>query len=401
MTAVVCYRCVKESYLLGQIKRKGSSLECTLCGERRKCMPISTISDMVKNVLDGYVCEGEYFPSSDWMFPQEGDDSEYWVGEVLRCDNIEPIVQAICDELDGHSYSRDTNYIRKPFLPEGIHLQWVEFQEGLLHGKRFFNDSARKFLAWLFQGVDNYSKRSPKGAVVRMLAPDNAPPIFRARICTSPEEIDTILSDPDRELGAPPKTKAKDGRMNPVGVPAFYGSFERKTCVAELRPPVGGKVISGEFCLIGTVRVLDFGRFAEADLGEHPSFFDPNYLSKAGRRDFLRELHDLITVPLLPGSGQSYLITQAIAEYLATQYDPCFDGVIFKSVQKPGKQNIVLFSHVAVRGCPVNQPTPGRGRLILGAKGTLGPQIKFVPGTLKLHTISGVRYKQDDFLLSG
>lgn len=398
MEKVVCFKCIKESYLERQIKRKGSSTLCTLCGVKRKCLPLSRISSMVKTVLDGYICEGDYYRRFNPDLSQEGDDPEFWISEVLGCDNVEPIVQAICNDLEGYAYSRDTNYVRRPSLPDGIGCQWVEFQEGMLHGNRFFNDGARKFLGWLFDGLDSYPSSSQDNAIVRLLASETAPPIFRARPCASSDEIDSISADPDRNLGAPPKDKAKDGRMNPVGVPAFYGAFDRNTCVAELRPPVGSDVISGEFRLNGSVRVLDFGRFAEADLGAHPSFFEPNYFLKAGRRDFLRALHDQITVPVIPGSGKSYLITQVIAEYLATQHFPRFDGVIFKSVQKPGEQNIVLFSHVASQETSVMQPVNG-GYMILGPKESLGPQIAFVPGSLVIHTITGVHYEQDDYAL--
>ncbi|WP_426215196.1 RES family NAD+ phosphorylase [Pseudomonas sp. DWRC2-2] len=398
MEKFICYKCVIESYLECQIKSEGSSMLCALCGIKRRCLPFSNISDMVKTVLDGYICEGDYYRRFGQDRSQDGEDPEFWVSEVLCCDNEEPIVQAICNDLEGYSYSGDTNYVRKPFLPDSIGRQWVEFQEGMLHGNRFFNDGARKFLGWLFDGLDSYSSSIQESAVVRLLAPDTSPPIFRARPCASSEEIDSISADPDRNLGAPPKEKARDGRMNPVGVPAFYGAFERNTCVAELRPPVGSDVISGEFRINGALRVLDFGRFAEADLGAHPSFFEPNYFLKAGRREFLRVLHDQITVPVLPGSGRSYLITQVIAEYLATQHCPRFDGVIFKSVQKPGGQNIVLFSHVASREASIVQPSNG-GYMVLGPKETLGTQIAFVPGSLVIHTITGVHYEQDDFAL--
>lgn len=135
--------------------------------------------------------------------------------------------------------------------------------------------------------------------------------------------------------------------MNPAGVPAFYGAFERKACVAELRPLVGGTVVSGEFRLVREVKVLDFGRFEKANLGLMPSFFDSKYHSKMGRRDFLKYLHDAITVPVLPGAEHDYLTTQMIAEYLVTHCKPLIDGVIFKSVQESEGSNIVLFSHVA------------------------------------------------------
>lgn len=94
--------------------------------------------------------------------------------------------------------------------------------------------------------------------------------------------------------------------MNPAGVPAFYGAFERKTCVAALRPPVGGSVVSGKFKLNRAVSVLDFERFENADLGPQPSYFGPKCFSKIARREFLRYIHNIISVPVLPGSERQY-----------------------------------------------------------------------------------------------
>jgi len=183
--------------------------------------------------------------------------------------------------------------------------------------------------------------------------------------------------------------------MNPAGVPAFYGAFERETCVAELRPPVGSKVVSGQFRLTGKVKVLDFGRFENADLGAAPSFFDSKYHSKMGRRDFLKYLHDAITVPVQPGSERDYLTTQVIAEYLATHCKARIDGVIFKSVQESAGSNIVLFSHVA---CAATSST-GRirdGYMVSGPKESDGPCIEYVSDSLVYHGIRQVKYDTDD-----
>ncbi len=162
---------------------------------------------------------------------------------------------------------------------------------------------------------------------------------------------------------------------------------------------MGSKVVSGRFRLTRTVKVLDFGRFENADLGLAPSFFDSKYNSKAGRRDFLKYLHDEITVPVLPGSERDYLTTQVIAEYRATHCKPRIDGVIFKSVQESAGSNIVLFSHVA---CAATS-TVGRirnGYMILGSKQSDGPCIEYVSDSLVYHSISKVKYETDDERLS-
>ncbi|MCC9005578.1 RES family NAD+ phosphorylase [Pseudomonas putida] len=387
----VCYKCVQDAYLAGKIKRTGKPAVCHLCSGTRKCIPLSTVVSLVEGILDSYVIEGEYHRRwADWSDSQEGDSLDTWVSAIFGCDNVEPIVEAVCNGLDG--YHMDTNYSKRAYRLDDIGLQWFEFQEGMKHGQRFFNDRAKTFLDWIFKGLDKYSASSDEHAVVRLLTPQESPRIYRARTCMTSEEVGGIAANPARNLGVPPKERAGDGRMNPAGVPAFYGAFERKTCIAELRPPVGGTVVSGEFRLKRMVRVLDFGRFEKADLGPVPSFFDPKHHAKTGRREFLKYLHNEITVPVLPGAERDYLVTQVIAEYLATCCKPRIDGVIFKSVQQSAGSNIVLFSHVACAA------TASWERLqeSYGIKGVEEPGIEYVRNTLVYHAIREVRYQVDD-----
>lgn len=320
----------------------------------------------------------------------QGESIDIWVSEIFRCDNDEAIVNAVCRKLTSYSY--DTNYIKRPFAPDGVGHRWGDFQEGLMHGNRFFNEGAKTFFDWLFEGLDKYSASSNEHAVVRKLTAENGPSIYRARTCMSQATVREIAADPAQNLAAPPKEIAGEGRMNPAGVPVFYGSFERKTCVAELRPPVGGTVVSGEFKLSRTITVLDFGRFENADLGPEPSYFDPKYFSKIARREFLRYFHNIITVPVLPGSERQYLITQVIAGYLANHCKPRIDGVIFKSVQNKSGSNIVLFSHVA---CPAKSIMWELNGVygINGPTASEGPCIEYVEGSLIHHAIQRVAYR--------
>jgi len=387
----VCFKCVIDTCLAGQIKRKGISDSCSLCGSKRKCIPLAEIVSRVEKILCAYVCEGEIdfrWSGEGSVQYQKGESIDVWVSEIFRCDNVEPIVRAVHRHLT--SYSGDTNYSKRPFSPDEVGHKWGDFQEGIMHGNRFFNESAKTFLNWLFDGLDKYSASSDEHAVVRELTPESAPSIYRARTCMSPGAVWEIAADPARNLAAPPKEISAEGRMNPAGVPAFYGAFERKTCVTELRPPVGGTVVSGKFKLNRTVRVLDFGRFEDADLGPDPSFFDPKYFSKTGRREFLRYIHNVITVPVLPGSERQYLTTQVIAGYLANHCKPRIDGVIFKSVQNKSGSNIVLFSHAACPAKSVNWELNGVQRV---PQPSDTQSIEYVTGSLVHHTIQRVAYR--------
>ncbi|WP_338724181.1 RES domain-containing protein [Pseudomonas tolaasii] len=106
--------------------------------------------------------------------------------------------------------------------------------------------------------------------------------------------------------------------------------------------------MSGKFTLTRPVRVLDFIALDEAYEASPLSKFDTEYEEKMGRRIFLETLHSKITVPVLPNQEHEYLATQVMAEYLATQFDPPLDGVLFASAQVRKGTNLTLFNHAVV-----------------------------------------------------
>ena len=75
------------------------------------------------------------------------------------------------------------------------------------------------------------------------------------------------------------------------------------------------------------------------------SYFQPDFTDQVERGAFLRRLQNLILQPVVPGREMDYLITQTMAEYLGHVHHPKFDGVLFKSVQRSGGTNIVLFQN--------------------------------------------------------
>lgn len=395
----VCSECAFDSFLGEQIRLKGSAVVCGLCNSTRTCSPLSEIVTCVEDALGKHVCVGthRHVGGDGDFFVTHGDNIEHWIISMFGCSASEPIVGAVCSNLT--SFRRDDEYLKRSSTHDHIGLKWGEFEEGVKHGSRFFNQQAREYLDWLFEGLHKYSEESEALSVVRVLTPENAPPIYRARTCMTSSSVDEISADPATKLAAPPKALAGEGRMNPNGVPAFYGAFKRITCVAELRPPVGGTVVSGEFRLNKSVSVLDFERFENADLGLEPSVFDPDYFRKSGRREFLKYLHDKITAPVLPGSERNYLVSQFIAEYLATCVEPRIDGVIFKSVQDPSGSNITLFSHVVCVETALQWEFDG-SHGVRGPRQSDPPRIAYVNASLVQHSIKAVEYRPIDKALS-
>jgi hypothetical protein len=388
---VVCYGCVGDIHLERIIKAEGSATKCPYCKKKRKAITVSRLADLVESVIREFLR-----PTNDY---ERGDGLDFYVADLLGCpDEDGDLVKAVCAELTNCSFAElkdggesrfndDDLFISRDRRPVQAERKWDEFRTGIMHKSRFFNQGGKDFLVWLFGNIDSfetYRRSDPLNHVVRILKADDDVKLFRARLCESPEVTLKIVMDPASQMAAPPREFAASGRMNPEGVPVFYGAFDRDTCVAELRPPVGGAVISGQFRLTQDVRVLDFKVLEKAYEPAYTSMFDPDYRLKQDRKKFLRTLHDKISSPVLPKQEREYLTTQVIAEYLSTQHTPAIDGVIFKSAQYEGGLNIVLFSHVVAVELPDEPLTPSSHLNVKKAG------IEYVPGTLVEHKIGSV-----------
>ena len=115
--------------------------------------------------------------------------------------------------------------------------------------------------------------------------------------------------------------------------------------MAEVRAPVGSHVVVAKFEVLRPLRLLDFDSLTKIYVER--SYFDPTYTSHVGHASFLRRLVREMSRPVMPGEEAfEYLVTQAVAEYLAHKVEPRLDGIIFHSSQTDGAgRNVVLFNH--------------------------------------------------------
>ena len=244
---------------------------------------------------------------------------------------------------------------REP-LSEHLRDTWETFRRDLMSHMRFFSPRAEKLLNDIFGDLTTHKTLGGK-PVIREVAPDDEERfIWRARRAHSTKELNSILKSPVAQLGPPPSRSATGGRMNAPGIPVFYGAMEQSTCISEVRAPVGSYVVLGRFEIIEPLRLLDFDALRMVYVSSH---FDPDYMIRHARSEFLNLLVTEICKPVMPQDEELlYLPTQAVAEYLANQVDPPFDGIVFPSSQTEGiGSNVVLFNHA----CLVEQPQTPHG----------------------------------------
>jgi hypothetical protein len=207
----------------------------------------------------------------------------------------------------------------------------------------------------LFEGIETMPTKDGKPIIVDAGPNTALTHFYRARVFQSDQRLEEAIKRPDLEIGPPPGAFAGSGRMNARGISVFYGAGTPETALAEVRPPVGSKVVVAKFELLRPLRLLDLRALPDIEI--IGSIFDPTLAPRQERAVFLRTLKSIITVPVMPDDeGMEYIVTQAVADFLATQEKPKMDGSLFPSVQVTHEDtNVVLFhksSRVEALGLP-------------------------------------------------
>ncbi|WP_165787147.1 RES family NAD+ phosphorylase [Pseudohalioglobus lutimaris] len=334
----VCNECGKNSYPAYSAEQLGQLLEPLLrerigFGDQRR-------------VFSG--------PDDDkgW-WEQVGDSIELFVSEFIGQDIsfLDDVICAVSEaenawppDGDEPFFDSCSNYVRVSYHSNTYIDRWHSIETEITQAKRFFSEAARSFFGSLFQEIDQLEAPTADGIekVVRNFPVGTV--VHRARLLQSNNDtlLQSIFDDPIEYAGPPPSNKANAGRMNAAGIVMLYAALDHQTALAELRPSLGSDVAVIEICLDKRLRLLDFKRLENAFTSI--SAFDPNYTDKSEKHTFLRQIHRLISRPVLPGKESEYLMTQTMAEYLSHVHERPFDGILFSSAQNRDGTNIVIFA---------------------------------------------------------
>jgi len=293
---------------------------------------------------------------SNYEFERHGEEVVWAIANAAEIDEaIATDVQKILEErhadfdkakvgeeceFDSESYyeAKDANDIE-------LRHEWRYFEHSLKTESRFFNKHAEGVLGSLFEGLAEHETFDGKRVVVEVGPGQEITSVFRVRVFQSDGPLEDALKRPDKGLGPPPELFATGGRMNAHGISVFYGALDAEIALAEIRPPVGSRVMLGKFDLARPLRVLDVEALRSVFV--KGSAFDSGHIYQLERAKFLGRLSDRIVRPVMPNDEPSdYLVTQAIAEYLASHAG--LDGILYPSAQAAGaKKNVVLFHHAS------------------------------------------------------
>lgn len=381
-TPSICSDCARNRHLRILIARNGSPMFCRLC---QRTQPEVFTLDQLADTLSKAIRDNFGRPHQ-WNGILRGDSLETIVAEMLtqNVDYLNYLVETIVDredydQRDGDKAFFDADDVYQPVRhrvsAESLDRRWREIVVDLKHKRRFFSASVQAFFAELFADLDTYKTwnvdQRSHDDVVHTLPPGML--IYRAR-AIDPGDARAAFADPFKEVGPPPRHRARSMRMSPEGVVALYAAMHKETAIAELRPAIGGTVAVVELRLTKPLRVLNFERLERALDAEWSELLHPDPQAARETRKFLRKLHRLIAAPVVPGHEDEYLITQSMAEYLAYEHPLQLDGILFKSVQDADGTNLVMF--------PDKESADGVDRFA----------VNYAPHSLSFHRVQQVAY---------
>lgn len=139
------------------------------------------------------------------------------------------------------------------------------------------------------------------------------------------------------EMGAPPKHKARAGRVNPDAIPILYLADSPSTAVAEVRPHIGAHVTIAQCETARQLSIIDLlGPYSA-----HSPFAASSINDFLAKRLLADQLATAMALPHDPeDSAIAYLPTQYVAEFFRNRD---YDGIKYKSAMNPRGYNIALF----------------------------------------------------------
>ncbi|CAN5493987.1 RES domain-containing protein [soil metagenome] len=369
-TLRLCAACIGEPFLKKVVRAKGIARTCSFCGRAKgKTFSIEEIADRVEVAFRDYYIRTSNQPDEMESLAQRHGGRDWYrhgepIGEAIQLAAMidETPATAIAEILaerndtflpgdpeEEQEFDPDSYYERLEVTEDDhFHEDWTRFERSLKSEARFFSRTAEAVLSDIFSGIAEARTRNGGTVIIAAGPGTTLTSVFRARPFQSEERLELALARPDLEVGPPPSPLARPGRMNARGVPVFYGATDERIAMAEVRPPVGADVIVAQFEIVRPLRLLDVAALGTVFV--EGSIFEPTLAGRSKQAVFLQTLSARIPRPVMPDAEDfEYLVTQAMADYLADEPDLDLDGILFPSVQSRTKgANVVLF-HKASR----------------------------------------------------
>lgn len=338
----VCSACFEDESLKEIINSRNGSPGCSFCdGHDSTTSDVVYVFEYIRARIEAHFTSDDY--SGLFCVKNAGIHENLCWGRYpsdvllrkiinlqLPRDKNHSLFAAICDEaLGNHKWaSRDYGRVSRD---KELELKWWMFTIAVKYCRRFSLNvrpvpdgfTARE----IFDEILPYMK-----TLTRPVLPGYK--IYRVRKSQGGEQFDSV-----DQLGPPPPHLAtQSNRMNPPGIPYFYGSDKQETAMAETCVESSDAYSVGIFETIKPLQILDLS--ALPNVG---GWFSEDSLQERQVKVFLHTFSSEISKPI---SGDDrinldYIPTQAFTELVRDNLK--VHGIKYKSSKVKDSSNIVLF----------------------------------------------------------
>lgn len=320
----VCANHVHDGFLAERITEIGIE-SCTYCGGPGAAA-LEGIMVYVKRAVDEY-----YVPAIShlsWDAYPQATDSEDVLLHIVEEDFDEAVfndmVQAFSDNDELWTPLAEDGGLGDSWLGAG----WARFRRWVTTESRFLleppSEEDHEFGQAPQEMLREIGELILSEGMVRSLP--SGTPVYRARIL--PGHVGHVDA---RDMSAPPQEFANPGRMNPRGIPMFYGALDPETAAIEAYDGSHHAVIA-EFRTLGGLEVVDL-----TILPPLPSIYDDEQGGRRRRLLFLADFARDIAKPIDRDKQREieYLPSQAVIEYMRLALSRIvgtpIHGVLFRS----------------------------------------------------------------------
>ena len=345
----VCSGCVSDYALARAIETRGGTDRCDYCRSMPRPPESSApIEDLLESIVDGFRCEYEdpieqgLWSSADGGYQIPYSDTEDLLGNHEVSENgdlLSDLVRAIHQD----AWAQRDPYAASPTA--ALRWGWESFRKYVKHSRRY------TFLArdrTSGHGAGEITMDGVPSAVATAVEMAGQVRVLEAHTRfwrVRPHPVSESYRKAS-EIGTPPDAVAKDNRMSPKGMGAFYGSSTEVGARAE----VAGYADSthcgtfGQFELLRDISVVDL-----TETHHVPSLFDAAERHRRPAVTFMRDFVRDVTKVADPSDWQNleYIPTQVIAEYLRYELTgPAgpVAGILWRSSKDPSVLNCVIFA---------------------------------------------------------
>lgn len=360
----VCSGCFGDAFLKREITRNGQKGVCEYCGRTRNVLRLEQVADLFETAISTHYERTASEPSpmeqamgdTWWRDGQPILDIMQEIGETTKeiAEDIRDLLESRHSTREDYEmgieteFDSDSCYESRALPRSDLDAEWHQFEHSVKTESRYFSQALMRTLDKIFNDLKEHRTYQGNSIIVDAGPNGTIKALYRARVFQSDESLFRALERPEISIGPPPAAVAAAGRMNARGIPVFYGATHPEAALAEVRPPVGSKVVVAQFDIARPLRLLDVASLQSLSVGGSP--FDPMYLVRKQKAEFLEGLSERMTMPVMPDDeALNYIPTQVIAEYLASLDDPPLDGMLYPSAQAAEEmKNAVLFNKAAV-----------------------------------------------------